>query len=88
VLRSDGITPCINDASSPGAVKWRSDGDPTADACVVKLFGGRINTSSFAMYSFSIAVFFQAITLVSISAIADHGISSLTKLLNMVCILS
>lgn len=75
VLRSDGITPCINDASSPGAVKWRRDGDPTADACVVKLFGGSINTSSFAMYSFSIAVFFQAITLVSISAIADHGMS-------------
>jgi hypothetical protein len=30
------------------------------------------------MYSFSIAVFFQAITLVSISAIADHGISLLS----------
>ncbi|TLD35563.1 autophagy-related protein [Venturia nashicola] len=73
VLRSDGITPCINDASSQGAIKWRRDGEPTADACVVKLFGGTINTSSFAMYSFSIAVFFQAITLVSISAIADHG---------------
>lgn len=50
--------------------------DPTADACMVKLFGGSINTSSFAMYSFSIAVFFQAITLVSISAIADHGMYS------------
>jgi MFS transporter, UMF1 family len=86
VLRSDGVTPCISDASSSGAVKWRRDDGATADACVVKLFGTHINTSSFAMYSFSVAVFFQAITLVSISAIADHGVFLLEKLLKYVTV--
>jgi len=41
--------------------------------CVVRLLGGEVNTASFAMYTFSLSVAVQALTLVSVSAIADHG---------------
>ena len=41
--------------------------------CMIKLFGNEITTASFAMYTFSTAVFVQAILLASIGAIADHG---------------
>lgn len=43
------------------------------EQCVVGLFGLQINTASFAMYTFSLAVLFQALTLVSFSALADYG---------------
>lgn len=48
----------------------KEDGD---NACVVKVLGATINTSSFALYTSSLAVLVQALVLVSISAIADHG---------------
>jgi MFS-type transporter involved in bile tolerance (Atg22 family) len=35
--------------------------------------GLTINTASFAMYTFSLAVLVQALTLVSFSALADYG---------------
>lgn len=41
--------------------------------CIVNVFGVEITTSSFAMYTFSIAVFVQALALVSFSSVADHG---------------
>lgn len=41
--------------------------------CVINVFGAEITTSSFAMYTFSIAVFIQALALVSFSAVADRG---------------
>ncbi|KAI5302090.1 Autophagy protein 22, partial [Ascosphaera pollenicola] len=47
------------------------DVDP--DRCVVHVFGKELNTASFAMFTFSAAVFFQALTLVSSSSLADHG---------------
>ncbi|KAF2137463.1 uncharacterized protein K452DRAFT_235695 [Aplosporella prunicola CBS 121167] len=59
VLRTDGVTSCM-DAQ-----------DKTQ--CVVYPFGRQVSTASFAMYTFSIAVFFQALVLVSFSAVADHG---------------
>jgi UMF1 family MFS transporter len=43
------------------------------EACVVPLMGLTINTASFAMYTFSLAVLVQALTLVSFSALADYG---------------
>lgn len=43
------------------------------EQCVVGLFGLDINTASFAMYTFSLAVLVQALTLVSFSALADYG---------------
>ena len=41
--------------------------------CIIHLFGSEITTSSFAMYTFSLAVFIQALALVSFSSVADHG---------------
>lgn len=41
--------------------------------CVVPIFGLEINTASFAMYTFSLAVLIQALTLISFSALADYG---------------
>lgn len=35
--------------------------------------GMELNTASFAMYTFSLAVLIQALTLVSSSALADYG---------------
>jgi len=44
--------------------------------CVVYPFGTEITTSSFAMYTFSLATLIQALSLVSFSSVADHGKSS------------
>lgn len=43
------------------------------DQCVVEILGLQINTASFAMYTFSLAVLIQALTLISFSALADYG---------------
>lgn len=40
---------------------------------MIRPFGIDITTASFAMYTFSIAVFVQALSLVSFSSFADHG---------------
>ena len=40
---------------------------------MVDLFGREINTASFAMYTFSISVFVQALLIISMSGAADHG---------------
>jgi hypothetical protein len=43
------------------------------DQCVIHVLGAEITTSSFAMYTFSIAVLIQALALISFSPVADHG---------------
>ncbi|RAL16572.1 MFS transporter [Aspergillus homomorphus CBS 101889] len=48
---------------------------PSGDSneqCVVQLMGLEITTASFAMYTFSLAVLVQALTLISFSALADY----------------
>lgn len=47
------------------------------EQCVVGVLGLQINTASFAMYTFSLAVLIQALTLISFSALADYGMQSL-----------
>ena len=48
---------------------------PRADRgqCIINFFGTDINTASFAMYTFSISVFIQALLIISMSGAADHG---------------
>lgn len=41
--------------------------------CIIHLLGGEITTASFAMYTFSLAVFVQALSLISFSSVADYG---------------
>jgi UMF1 family MFS transporter len=73
VLLSDLKTRCGSSSHptpglppSPGAVK-------DLGQCVVYVAGIQINTASFAMYTFSLSVLFQALLVVSISCAADHG---------------
>ena len=83
MLRSDGITPCIAPTTGAVAVADRlarllaRAADSTGDGgqCVVYPFGRETSTASFAMYTFSIAVFLQAVVVVSFSALADYGMT-------------
>ncbi|KAL2060959.1 hypothetical protein VTL71DRAFT_9011 [Oculimacula yallundae] len=80
VLWSDKTTPCVvkADSGSPagsvaGVVARAAGSDSdTHNQCVIPSLGN-MTTSSFALYTFSIAVFVQALALVSFSAVADHG---------------
>lgn len=75
VLRSDGVTSCVKSAADSAArflLRRTDDGRPD-DTCVVNILGGKINTSSFVLYTTSLAVGVQALVLISISAIADYG---------------
>lgn len=78
VLWSDKTTPCVAKAAGKGAAALASRlltraGSTDNNQCVVHVFGAELTTSSFAMYTFSLAVFTQALALVSFSSIADHG---------------
>ncbi|KAF7586054.1 Autophagy protein 22 [Aspergillus hancockii] len=63
--------PCVGPNSSS---ETAGNGTASAghDQCVVGLMGLEINTASFAMYTFSLAVLVQALTLISFSALADY----------------
>ncbi|KAF2851121.1 MFS general substrate transporter [Plenodomus tracheiphilus IPT5] len=81
VLLADPSTPCR--ASRPAVLPTPFFSASTADAlfrptpdkgqCVVHILGIEINTASFAMYTFSISVFIQALLIISMSGAADHG---------------
>lgn len=79
--------PCVgpnSPSASPGngtsPAMFRRDGSEN-DQCVVGLLGMNINTASFAMYTFSLAVLVQALTLISFSALADYENNRKTLLL-------
>jgi UMF1 family MFS transporter len=55
------------------------------DQCVVSVLGLQVNTASFAMYTFSLAVLVQALILISFSALADYGKDQLYILLVRPC---
>ncbi|KAB8203633.1 autophagy-related protein 22-2 [Aspergillus parasiticus] len=78
--------PCVG----PGSPSTSGNGTSPAmlrrdgaenDQCVVGLLGLNINTASFAMYTFSLAVLVQALTLISFSALADYENNRKTLLL-------
>lgn len=76
VLYSDKSTPCTAPQAPQASTMHMiraTDGTRDPDQCIVHLFGSDITTASFAMYTFSVAVFCQALTLVSVSAFADYG---------------
>jgi UMF1 family MFS transporter len=62
----------------------RRDGTDN-DQCVVSVLGLQVNTASFAMYTFSLAVLVQALTLISFSALADYGEDQINTLLVRRC---
>lgn len=51
----------------------RADGDDAGGQCMISPFGRETSTASFAMYTFSVAVFVQALVLISFSPVADYG---------------
>ena len=69
VLRSDRVSSCIQQAAPSRNLLRRDE-----NQCVVYIFGNEVNTSSFALYSFSLAVLVQTLVLISIGAIADYGV--------------
>lgn len=77
VLWSDRSTPCVapptgaGDSTARRHLTARADG--ANDQCVVNVLGAEITTASFAMYTFSLAVFIQALALISFSSVADYG---------------
>ncbi len=78
VLWSDKTTSCVAKTATRSAAPVlkgllvRASEDQN-NQCVIRILGAEITTSSFAMYTFSLAVFVQALALVSFSAVADHG---------------
>ena len=87
VLYSDKITPCIQDAVGNGTRSMivRSLIRRGPEQCIVKILGAEVTTASFALYTFSVAVFVQALVLVSFSSIADHGNNRKRLLLGFAC---
>lgn len=81
VLWSDRTTSCLakaaketgTAANSAAAILFRRAKDGDNNQCVIRPLGFEITTASFAMYTFSLAVFVQALALVSFSSVADHG---------------
>lgn len=71
VLVSDPSQPCraLGVQTSPRSAA----SEHKATQCEFDLFGRRINTASFALYTFSISVLLQALVIITISGAADHG---------------
>lgn len=83
VLLSDRTTPCSatwkaslgleSPIYSFGDLGYQEHAVPSTSQCVIYILGAEINTASFAMYTFSVSVFIQAILIISMSGAADHG---------------
>ena len=79
VLWSDRTTSCVakaaveNGKATVNSLLSRAAEQADNHQCIVNVLGAEITTSSFAMYTFSLAVFVQALALVSFSSVADHG---------------
>ncbi|KAG9231633.1 autophagy-related protein 22-like protein [Amylocarpus encephaloides] len=77
VLWGDKTTSCMDkaarNATTVAAHLMTRGTDDKNNQCIVTVFGSEITTSSFAMYTFSLAVFVQALTLISFSSVADYG---------------
>lgn len=71
VLRSDGVTSCVQPAAP--AMRYSGKREEPDTACLVRILGSEIHTASFALYTSALAVGLQALVLISISAIADYG---------------
>ncbi|KAI5797920.1 vacuole effluxer Atg22 like-domain-containing protein, partial [Peziza echinospora] len=75
VVRGSGGRPCsgsgVGGGSGPPGDGGGSGGG--VEQCVVYILGWGVNTASFAMYTFSISVFIQALVIISMSGAADHG---------------
>lgn len=89
VLRSDGKSSCIQpkgESAPSRLIRSIFSRDESPDSqCIISPFGRPMATASFAMYTFSTAVFVQALVLISFSPVADFGISMSTNLEERLC---
>jgi MFS transporter, UMF1 family len=72
VLWSDRTTPCTSGPTASRLLLSRAAKEG-ADQCLIRILGAEMTTASFAMYTFSLAVFIQAVALISFSSVADYG---------------
>ncbi|RMZ90124.1 hypothetical protein DV736_g2635, partial [Chaetothyriales sp. CBS 134916] len=73
VFYSDRSTPCVGATTDSARRLMARATNTDNDQCIVKLLGSEMTTASFAMYTVSVAVFIQALALVSFSSLADYG---------------
>jgi MFS transporter, UMF1 family len=78
VLFSDRNTPCTAAPKESASLIRRENIDK--DQCIITFLGSEITSSSFVMYTFSVAVFVQALTLISFSTFADYGMGDLCEM--------
>ncbi|KAF2400108.1 autophagy-related protein 22-1 [Trichodelitschia bisporula] len=81
VLQSDHSTPCKSGLEVSDPYVFNKPPPSDAVQCVVDVLGMEINTASFAMYTFSLSVLVQALLIISMSGVADHGAHRKTLLL-------
>ncbi|KAL4746782.1 autophagy-related protein 22-1 [Aspergillus terricola var. indicus] len=88
VLLSDKTTPCTAIWKTPESSNtgWQNSSPTASGQCIVYILGAEINTASFAMYTFSVSVFIQAILIISMSGAADHGSYRKTLLVSFAAI--
>lgn len=68
------------------SVSHRVPRGPKTGQCVIYFLGIEINTASFAMYTFSVSVFIQALLIISMSGAADHGRYRKLLLVTFACV--
>ncbi|KAI5293918.1 Autophagy protein 22, partial [Ascosphaera atra] len=81
-LLSDPSTPCTSTwktgnegfSAASGSELTANSSSATGEQCFIWLFNTKINTASFAMYTFSISVAVQSLLIISMSGAADHGV--------------
>lgn len=76
VLDSDHLTPCITSPGEPPIPQPPQNVFTTdSQTCVLPILGGRfyIDTSSYALYTFSFAVLAQTVCVLTISGVADNS---------------
>jgi MFS transporter, UMF1 family len=74
VLNYDRTTPCTGGGLNLTALSTAMLGDEDRTRCVIHFLGITwMDSSSFALYTFSISTFLQTILVVSMSGAADYG---------------
>ncbi|CAN6604654.1 autophagy-related protein 22 [Trichomonascus vanleenenianus] len=69
----DHSIPCLSDRQVPGPPSPGFPGPEEPSKCVVNFFGAYIDTSSLALYTFSLSVLVQTLVVISMSGAADRG---------------
>ncbi|KAK9237560.1 autophagy-related protein 22-like protein [Lipomyces kononenkoae] len=86
VMADDHSVSCEYFEEVPGSSPGLSPGTGTERYCVTPALGFYVHPASFALYTFSISVFLQAIVVISMSGAADRGNYRKSLLLAFSCL--